>query len=103
MQTLIASLGEGGLVLVAGEVGIGKTRLLREFATRAEETGHPVVWGRPESVGGAGPYSLILDLLDDVASVTRRGADEARDLVETISGPSGNGAELPARQIAARL
>jgi len=71
MYALIASLAEGGLVLVAGEAGIGKSRLLREFAVRAEEAGHTVVWGRPESVGGAGPYSLILDLLDDVASVAR--------------------------------
>jgi len=103
MYALIASLAEGGLVLVAGEAGIGKSRLLREFAVRAEEAGHTVVWGRPESVGGAGPYSLILDLLDDVASVARRGADEARDLAETITEPAGKGTEPPARKIAARL
>ena len=103
MAALVASLDEGGLVLVSGEAGIGKSRLLREFAARAEEAGHPVVWGRPESVSGPGPYSLVLDLLDDVASIARRGADEARDLVATIADSSGVGAEPPARQIAARL
>src|SRR5690242_15543731 len=103
MEALIASMGEGGLVLVAGEAGIGKSRLLREFATRAEEAGRTVVWGRPDSVSGPGPYSLILDLLDDVASVGRSGADDARDLAESLTQPTSKGTEPPARKIAARV
>ncbi|MGZ4190213.1 MAG: AAA family ATPase [Actinomycetota bacterium] len=103
LDALCAALPSGGFVLVAGEAGIGKSRLLREFAARAESQGHPVVWGRPEAVAGSGPYSLVLDLLDDVASVARHGSDDARELASTISDPSRSGADPPARQIAARL
>src|SRR5438067_1544725 len=103
MMALLALLGQGGFVLVAGEAGIGKSRLLREFATRAEEEGHSTVWGRPESVSGPGPYSLVLDLLDDVSSIARRGADEARELAAVIADSSSTGADAPARTIAARL
>jgi DNA-binding SARP family transcriptional activator len=38
--------GRGRLVLVAGEPGIGKTRLMQELATDAETRGIDVVWGR---------------------------------------------------------
>lgn len=40
-----AMASRGGLVLVAGEPGIGKTRLVSELATRAERDGAAVVWG----------------------------------------------------------
>jgi hypothetical protein len=37
--------GHGSLVLVAGEAGIGKTRLVEEAAAQARSGGHLVVWG----------------------------------------------------------
>ena len=35
-----------------------------EPSSGAEGAGHAVLWGRPESLAGPGPYSLVLDLLD---------------------------------------
>ncbi len=41
-----AGSGSGGLVLLVGEPGIGKTRILEEFTARARSRGAQVVWGR---------------------------------------------------------
>ena len=47
IDEVLAELGRGrpGAVEVAGEPGIGKTRLLRELAARAEASGHLVLAG----------------------------------------------------------
>jgi AAA ATPase domain len=51
-----AASGRGSLVLVTGEAGIGKTRLLSEFALVGSERGARVVTGRCWEEGGAPPY-----------------------------------------------
>jgi predicted Ser/Thr protein kinase len=51
-----ARSGNGSLVLVTGEAGIGKSRLAREVAARAQATGMRVLWGRSWEAGGAMPY-----------------------------------------------
>jgi hypothetical protein len=48
-----ASAGVGGLFLIAGEPGIGKTRLADELARRAKARAFGVHWGRCWEVGGA--------------------------------------------------
>ena len=60
-----AAHGRGGLLLIAGEPGIGKTRLVTEFALRAESQGTRVLWGAstyPESA----PYQPIVEGLRGV-------------------------------------
>jgi DNA-binding CsgD family transcriptional regulator len=55
------SRGTGGTLLVTGEAGIGKSRLLAEAVARARETGLLVVSGR--AVEGGGTYRPIAEAL----------------------------------------
>src|SRR4029079_18756816 len=48
--------GRGRLVLVAGEPGIGKTRLAQEVAVAALSAGVTVAWGRCVDAEGAPAY-----------------------------------------------
>ena len=52
--------GRGGLYLLSGEPGIGKTRLADEVARQAEGQGMTVAWGAAWD-GGAAPGLLALD------------------------------------------
>src|SRR5439155_15738947 len=58
----------GSLVLVRGEVGIGKTRLLEEFAARVAEEAHVVRGGCVEGVSYA-PWTEALRRLLSTADV----------------------------------
>ncbi len=48
--------GRGQMVMLAGEPGIGKTRLAQELASRAESLGAQVMWGWCYEHAGAPPY-----------------------------------------------
>ena len=48
--------GRGRVVMLAGEPGIGKTRLTQELASNAESLGAQVLWGRGYEQEGAPPY-----------------------------------------------
>jgi DNA-binding SARP family transcriptional activator len=48
--------GRTSLLLIAGEPGIGKSRLADELAARAESRGARVLWGRCWEAGGAPAY-----------------------------------------------
>lgn len=61
LATLITGLeaalsGHGHLYLVSGEPGVGKTRLLQEVATAADERGVIAVWGRCWEGDDAPPF-----------------------------------------------
>lgn len=57
-----ALLGRGGLVLVGGEAGVGKTRLAAELAFEAEATGATVLIGHCPPAG-AEPYAVLAEAL----------------------------------------
>jgi class 3 adenylate cyclase len=59
-----AAGGRGGLVLVAGEPGIGKTRLATELTGRAERDGAAVLWGHCYEGDWSPPYAPIAEALD---------------------------------------
>ena len=48
--------GQGRLVMLAGEPGIGKTRTAQELASLAEAKGAQVLWGRCYEEEGTPPY-----------------------------------------------
>jgi predicted ATPase len=48
--------GQGKLVMLAGEPGIGKTRTATELAAKAQEQGAQVYWGWCYEGEGAPPY-----------------------------------------------
>src|SRR5437870_5453736 len=57
LASALARAGEGGgLYLLSGEPGIGKTRLASEAANLARERATRVSWGRCWEAGGAPPY-----------------------------------------------
>jgi serine/threonine protein kinase/class 3 adenylate cyclase len=51
-----AVAGHGGLVMLVGEPGIGKTRTTQELETYAKMRGAQVLWGRTHESAGAPPY-----------------------------------------------
>jgi DNA-binding SARP family transcriptional activator len=61
-----AVAGQGGLVLVGGEAGIGKTRLVREFAAHCEARGAQV-YGAGTTLPETAPYQPFVTLLRVVA------------------------------------
>ena len=59
-----ARAGSGATVLVAGEAGIGKTRLAAELARRARDAGFEVLLGRSiDLVGTELPYQPFVEAL----------------------------------------
>jgi len=62
-----AALGRGGLGIISGEPGIGKTRLADEIARRATERAFSVSWGRAWETGGAPAYWPWIELLGPLA------------------------------------
>ena len=54
-----AMLGQGGLVLVEGESGIGKTRLLKEVSDGAQWRGLTPAWGTAQQFAGTTPCAPL--------------------------------------------
>ncbi|WP_369258500.1 helix-turn-helix transcriptional regulator [Geodermatophilus amargosae] len=70
-----AAAGRGSAVLVAGDAGVGKSRLLDELAARAAGRGLRVLAGHCVDLGEVGlPYLPFVDLLRPVAAELGDGA-----------------------------
>jgi predicted ATPase len=75
LRTLYAALdeaiaGHGGIVMLAGEPGIGKTRTAQELADHAGRHGASVLWGRCYEEAGAPPYWPWVQIFRGALSVT---------------------------------
>jgi DNA-binding CsgD family transcriptional regulator/tetratricopeptide (TPR) repeat protein len=102
-----AANGEPAAVLVGGEAGIGKTRLVAELADRCRATGARVLVGGCLPAGGDGlPYAPIVEALRPLP--TELGGGAVRQLIgpswaelarllpslgEPASGPAGQAAQ----------
>jgi predicted ATPase/DNA-binding CsgD family transcriptional regulator len=88
LSSLIAGLeaavaGEPVVVLVGGEAGVGKTRLVEEAAARAHADGARVLTGSCIEIGGEGlPLGPVVDVL---RSLTRQ---MRGDELEEVLGPA---------------
>jgi DNA-binding CsgD family transcriptional regulator len=71
-----AAAGHGNAVILAGESGIGKTRLSETAAARAEKKGFGVALGRAYPVETGVPYAPFADALIPVLRKLDRGAIE---------------------------
>src|SRR5690349_11544141 len=95
-----AAGGSGGLFLLVGEPGIGKTRLADEVTRDAKERGFTAHWGRCWEVGGAPAFwpwiQIFRSMLRDARSkpVTSAYADVLSRLL-----PELRGGELPAPEL----
>jgi DNA-binding CsgD family transcriptional regulator len=63
-----AAAGHGRTVLVGGEGGVGKSRLMATFAVAAKEAGAAVLWGRTTELDGAPPYWPWLQVLEPLGA-----------------------------------
>ncbi|MEX1253735.1 MAG: AAA family ATPase [Dehalococcoidia bacterium] len=59
-----ARAGQGGLVMLVGEPGIGKTRTAEEFAETARQEGAEVLWGSCYEGEWAPPYGPFAEALE---------------------------------------
>ncbi|MER7481427.1 AAA family ATPase [Streptomyces sp. NPDC126510] len=83
-----ARAGETRAVLVGGDAGVGKTRLLDEISVRAADSGMTVLTGHCVDLGDVGlPYLPFTELLGVLATDERfAGALAAHPVVERLLG-----------------
>lgn len=78
-----AAAGRGGVALVAGDAGIGKTRLVRELSARADELGFRTSWGTCLEPAWSPPHGAVADLVHRLG-----GADLLASLRADRAGPT---------------
>ena len=81
-----AAGGEPGFAIVAGEAGVGKTRLVTELAGQAADSGFTVLAGHCVELGAEGlPLAPLIDALRTLARTT------ARAELADVLGPARRG------------
>jgi DNA-binding SARP family transcriptional activator len=99
LEQALAALAErtGGVLLLAGEPGIGKTALLEELGRLADAAGVPVAWGRGVEQEGTPPFWPWLEVIRTVA------ARLDDDVLETVLAPPAGPLTQLAPELAQRV
>jgi DNA-binding CsgD family transcriptional regulator len=102
-----ATAGNGSTVLIAGESGIGKSRLVTELSSRARERGFTVLTGEClELAEGELPYAPLIGAMRSL--LRERGTEDAAEVLGDQSGElsrllpelrSGSGAPAGALEV----
>src|SRR6185436_7450475 len=80
-----ASVGEGRFLLVGGEAGVGKTRLLDEAAARARQAGGLTAVGRCiDLAGGSAPLVPVAQLLHELRTAVVSSAADGSGFLERL-------------------
>src|SRR5262245_62754046 len=92
-----AAAGAGSTVLVAGEAGIGKTRLATELGTRARDAGFEILVGRClDLVGSELAYQPFVEALRELPVVPAKGAgSQQRVFADTLAQVAERAASAP--------
>jgi ATP/maltotriose-dependent transcriptional regulator MalT len=81
-----AGTGRGSAVFLAGEAGIGKSRLVREIARAAAERGLTVLAGRAVARGAPTPFRPFAEALTSAGRAGRLPASEELDPFRPVLG-----------------
>jgi DNA-binding CsgD family transcriptional regulator/tetratricopeptide (TPR) repeat protein len=95
-EALGAAAARGSTVLVAGDAGVGKTRLVTELANRAHAAGATVLAGRCIDLVGAGlPYLPFVEALRPAGGLPAGADVQARLFEETLAALERTAAGAP--------
>src|SRR3954447_2760791 len=93
-----AHRGEGGIAVLSGEAGIGKTRLANELARLARQLGGAVLWGSCSEAELSLPYLPFVEALgnyldgQDTSAVGERLGPMRRELSQLFPQLAADGA-----------
>ncbi|MBD0291981.1 MAG: ATP-binding protein, partial [Jiangellaceae bacterium] len=96
-----AALSQPTAVLVAGDAGVGKTRLLTELAAKATVTGATVLLGHCLDIGDVGlPYLAFTEALRPLrADATAQGGQTTREARLEFAGSFAPGSDASQLQL----
>jgi predicted ATPase len=85
-----AATGRAGVILIGGDAGIGKTRLVTEIADRARQTGVLVLEGGCVSLGDSGglPFAPIVEALRRLPAILASDPTGTLGKIEDLRSPA---------------